>query len=152
MNTRKIIRSEPSPDSTIKRYSTKPFYTLIINRNTEDHHHLRTALNEMIPNVLIESLYDEEETIAYFENCKNKPDLIFLDMNMHTIFLKFALYTIRKTQLLCSVPVAIVNSSLNIKNREELKAFGVSEFYLELKRKLELRLISYDVKKRWLVV
>src|SRR6478609_2029519 len=116
MSPTRIINPDFSPDSTIKRHSTKPFYTLIIDRDSEDHEQLRSALNNMIPNVLIESLYDEEETIAYFGNCRNKPDLIFLDMNMHIVFLKFALYTIRETKLLCHVPVVIVNSSLNIKN------------------------------------
>ena len=135
----------------MKTLSTKLFYALIIDRNKEDHSILRNTINRMIPNILVESLFDEEETIAYFENCKKSPDLVFLDMNLHFIFLKFILHTIRKTKLLSRIPVAIVNASLDLKNREELKAFGVNEFYLDLKRKIELRLISYDLKHKWLV-
>ncbi|WP_317897104.1 hypothetical protein [Aurantibacillus circumpalustris] len=134
----------------MKNLNSNLFYALIIDHEKKDHFLLRRTINNAVPQVLIESLYDEEETIAYFEKCKTKPSLIFLDMNMHTIFLKFVLYTVRTTKLLSKVPVAIINSSRDEKNREELRVFGVAEFYSGLERKIEQKLISLDLRHKWL--
>ena len=133
----------------MKNFNSNLFYALIIDHEKKDHLLLRRTINGAVPNVLIESLYDEEESVAYFEKCKIKPNLIFLDMNMHTIFLKFVLYTVRTTKLLSKVPVAMINSSLNEKNREELRVFGVVEFYRELEKKIEQKLISLDLRHKW---
>ena len=133
----------------MKNFKPGLFYALIIDHEKKDHFLLRRTINSAVPKVLIESLYDEKETVTYFEKCQIKPSLIFLDMNMHTVFLKFVLYKVRTTKLFSTVPVAMINSSLDEKNREELRVFGVVEFYRELGKKIEQKLISLDLRHKW---
>jgi len=126
------------------------YYVLIIDPTIQDHLCLRKAIAGLLPQAFIESIYNENESMAYFNKLPLSPNLILLDMNMPGNFLKLALYMIRQNPMLKAVPVIIMNAVENQHSRKELKQLGANEFYLNPLNTIELRLMLRDIKHRWL--
>ena len=126
------------------------FYTLIIDRNDEDHMRLRNAINRMAPQCFVESIYSEEEAVHYLNTTQITPHLIILDTHLESNSLRLVLYMIRQNTLLKKVPVVLVNANQELRQRIELKSLGVNEFYLDPHNPIEMRVIAHDIKHRWL--
>lgn len=127
------------------------FYILIIDGLEQDQTKLRDVITRLIPQAFIESIYSETETISYFNNLKLAPNLIIVDNRMNSTALRLAIYMIRKNNDLKTVPLVLVNSDLGLQQRRELKYLGVSEFYMGLNNPLEMKVITNDIKNRWLI-
>ena len=134
-----------------RKYKKMVFYILIINQESQDHVKLRTILNRMAPNCFIESIYSEEEAIRYFKNLNLPPNLIILDMDLEKAALRLTIYMIKQNNFLKDVPIVLVNSSSDLNQRRELKNLGINEFYTRLKNPIEMRVITNDLKNRWLM-
>lgn len=127
------------------------FYILIIDGQAEDHMKLRDTLNKLIPQSYIESIYTEEETTGYFKNLRVAPNFIILDARTPSNSLRLSIYMIRQNENLKQVPIVLVNSNLSLNQKRELKFLGVNEFYAELDNPIELRILTNDIKNRWLL-
>lgn len=133
------------------KLKNKVFYILIIDGVEQDQTKLRDVITKMIPQSFIESIYSEGETISYFNNLKLAPNLIIVDTRMNGTALRLAIYMIRKNNDLKGVPLVLVNSDLDLQQRRELKYLGVNEFYMDLNNPLEMKVITNDIKNRWLL-
>jgi PleD family two-component response regulator len=133
------------------RLKNMVFYILIIDGEAEDHSRLRNTINRMIPQSYIESIYSHQETISYFNNLKLPPSLIILDARMDNTALRLAIYMVRQNIHLKRVPLVLVNSELDLNQKRELKYMGVNEFYMKLDNPIEMRVMTNDIKNRWLL-
>lgn len=127
------------------------FYILIIDGQAEDHSKLRDIINKLIPQSYIESIYSEEESTSYFKNLKVAPSFIILDAQTQSNSLRLTIYMIRQNEQLKHVPIVLVNSDLNLNQKRELKFLGVNEFYAALNNPIEMRILTNDIKSRWLL-
>jgi PleD family two-component response regulator len=127
------------------------FYILIIDGQAEDHSKLREVINKLIPQSYIESIYSEKESASYFRNLRVAPSFIILDAHTQNNSLRLTIYMIRQNEQLKQVPIVIVNSDLNLNQKRELKFLGVNEFYASLSNPIEMRILTNDIKSRWLL-
>lgn len=127
------------------------FYILIIDGQAEDHSKLRDIINKLIPQSYIESIYSEEESTSYFRNLRVAPSFIILDAQTQSNSLRLTIYMIRQNEQLKQVPIVLVNSDLNLNQKRELKFLGVNEFYAALNNPIEMRILTNDIKSRWLL-
>ncbi|MBL7902239.1 MAG: hypothetical protein JNK73_09605 [Bacteroidia bacterium] len=127
------------------------FYILIIDGQAEDHSKLRDIINKQIPQSYIESIYSEEESASYFRNMRVAPSFIVLDAQTQSNSLRLTIYMIRQNEQLKQVPIVLVNSDLTLNQKRELKFLGVNEFYAALSNPIEMRILTNDIKSRWLL-
>jgi CheY-like chemotaxis protein len=105
------------------------YYILIVDDDKDDHVFLRQAISDVIPQAIVESLYDGSEALNYLNNCTALPNIIFLDLNMSRISGRNTISVIRKNESLRSVPVVILTTSKSDAERFELMELGANEFY-----------------------
>ncbi len=113
----------------------KPFieketcYILIIDDDKEDHFFLRTAITKVLPQALVESVYDGSEALEYLNRVIKGPDLIFLDLNMGRLSGKATLKHLKTNLSLCKIPVIILTTSENEMEKKEILNLGANGFY-----------------------
>ena len=128
------------------------FYILVVDDDQDDQYFIRRAINEVIPQAIVESLYDGSEALAYLEKCTALPNLILLDLNMAKISGKDTMRIIRQNESLSKVPVVVLTTSRNAGERDELLRMGASAFYTKPHSSSELLSIMREVKEKWLEV
>ncbi|MES2681415.1 MAG: response regulator [Bacteroidota bacterium] len=126
------------------------YYVLIVDDDKDDHLFLRQAIAEVIPQAIVESLYDGSEALNYLDNCTALPNLIFLDLNMSRISGRSTISVIRKNESLRSVPVVILTTSKSDTERVELMELGANEFYSKPDHPRELVNIVQKVSAKYL--
>lgn len=125
---------------------------LIVDDDKDDQFFLKQAINDVLPQVLVESLYDGAEAIDYLIKCLVPPNLIFLDLNMCRISGRETLKYIKKHARFKKVPVIILTTSKSDSEKKELIQMGASEFYSKPGQMNDLVKIVKEVKKKWLSV
>src|SRR5882724_7344423 len=105
------------------------FYILIIDDDDDDHFLLRKAINQVIPQAIVESLYDGSEALKFLENCTALPNLIFLDLNMPIVSGMNTIKIIKKNESLAKIPIIVLTTSTSETERQESLNLGASEFY-----------------------
>lgn len=105
------------------------FYVLIVDDDKDDHFFLRQAIGEVVPQAIVESLYDGSEALSYLDTCTALPNLIFLDLNMSRISGRNTVSVIRKNDSLKNVPVIILTTSTNEIEKQDLLQLGADDFY-----------------------
>lgn len=141
----------PSGNVMSNKAVSTAFYILIIDADAENHTRLRDTITKMIPQSYIESIYSEEESISYFRNLRVVPNFIVLDARMPSNSLRLSIYIIRQDARLKQVPIVLVNANLSLNQKRELKFLGVNEFYEELSNPIELKVLTNDIRSRWLL-
>jgi CheY-like chemotaxis protein len=128
-----------------------PSYILIVDDDVDDHYILRRAINKVVPQVIVESVYDGTEAMTYLTRCDSLPDLIFLDLNMVKLSGKETITQIRSNPTLKDVPIAILSTSRAEAEKKACLALGANEFYSKPYFNKELLAIIREVRNRWLV-
>lgn len=126
------------------------YYILIVDDDSDDHFFLRTAINKVIPQALIESVYDGEEALEYLNNCTFMPNVIFLDLNMAKISGRDTIKIIKDNEVLSKVPVVIFTTSRNEDEKKEMLKLGASAFYSKPSQIEDLIMVVEDVKEKYL--
>lgn len=126
------------------------FYILIVDDSTDDQFFLKKAIKKIIPQAIVESLYDGSEALEYLEECTDLPNLIFLDLNMNKVSGQTTMKRIRKNETLQKVPVIILTTSKNDSERQTLLTLGANEFYTKPYNTRDLFLIVEEVRNKWL--
>jgi len=126
------------------------YYILIVDDDSDDHYFLRTALNKVIPQALIESVYDGEEALEYLNNCTFMPNLIFLDLNMAKISGRDTIKIIKQNEVLNKVPVVIFTTSKDEDEKAEMLQLGAAGFYSKPSQIEDLIAVVEDVKEKYL--
>jgi DNA-binding response OmpR family regulator len=121
-----------------------------VDDDKDDQYFLRQAISEVVPQAIVESLYDGSEALTYLDKCTALPNLIFLDLNMAKLSGKSTISVIRKNESLSSVPVIILTTSKNEKEKSELLELGANEFYSKPDHPKELAKIVEEVKNKYL--
>src|SRR5690606_29266560 len=107
---------------------------------------------QVIPQAIVESLYDGDEALAYLGKCTSLPNLIILDLNMARLSGRETIRVIRANENLSHVPVVVLTTSRNEAEKEELLALGASSFYTKPFHPGELTAIVREVAEKWLEV
>jgi CheY-like chemotaxis protein len=126
------------------------FYILIVDDSADDQFFLKKAIKKIIPQAIVESLYDGADALAYLEKCTDLPNLIFLDLNMNRVSGQTTMQRIRKNETLQKVPVIILTTSRNESEKKTLLDLGANEFYTKPYHNQELLRIVEEVKNKWL--
>ena len=104
-------------------------YILIVDHDKIDYHFLGSAIAKIIPDAIIESLYDDLETVSYIDRHIARPNLIFLELNKSKISDENTIVRVKKNQDLATVPIIILSTANNDAEKAELLALGADAFY-----------------------
>lgn len=126
------------------------YYILIVDDEKNDHFFIRRSIDHLIPQAIVESLYDGSEALEYLDNCTAMPNLIILDLKMRRISGRETVGIIRKNEALAKVPVVIFTNSNEHQEKEELLAMGADAFYTKPADMSGLNLIIEEMRDRWL--
>jgi CheY-like chemotaxis protein len=126
-------------------------YILIVDDDVDDHYILRRAINKVIPQVIVESVYDGSEALTYLKRCDCLPDLIFLDLNMPMLGGKETIKQIRANNTLKNVPIAVLSTTRSEAEQKECMMLGANEFYSKPYFNKQLLAIIQQVREKWLV-
>lgn len=126
------------------------YYILIVDDEKNDHFFIRRSIDHLIPQAIVESLYDGSEALEYLDNCTAMPNLIILDLKMRRISGRETVGIIRKNEALAKVPVVIFTNSNEHQEKEELLAMGADAFYTKPTDMSGLNLIIEEMRDRWL--
>ena len=81
---------DPLKNSPMKKLSKKfVFYFVIMEENKNDNMSLQRLIHSLVPQAIIESIYDFNEAIIYFKESKLQPHLLFLSEEMSKAGLNF---------------------------------------------------------------
>ena len=127
------------------------FYILIVDDDTDDHFFLRKAINKVIPQAIVESVYDGEEALQYLNNCTAMPNLIFLDLNMRKLSGRETMKIIKENKNLSHVPVVVLTTSRNSAEKKEMLELGAAGFYSKPHHSKNLVDIVEEVREKFLV-
>jgi CheY-like chemotaxis protein len=126
------------------------YYILIVDDDSDDHFFLRSAIERLIPQALIESVYDGEEALQYLQDCVAIPNLIFLDLNMAKISGRETIKVIKQNEKLNKVPVVVFTTSKSEEEKAEMFSLGAAGFYSKPNQLEDLLKIVEEVKYKWL--
>lgn len=87
------------------------------------------ALNEITPDTSLTVFCNGAELLKGLEDCKQLPDIIFVDINMPIMNGLEALALIGKSQAFKSIPVIISSTSSNMDNITEAYQLGASSYF-----------------------
>jgi len=127
------------------------FYILIVDDDSDDHIFLRKAINKVIPQAIVESVYDGEEALHYLNACTAMPNLIFLDLNMRKLSGKETMKIIKENKNLTHVPVVILTTSRNEGEKKEMLDMGAAGFYSKPHQTNDLIGIVEEIREKFLV-
>jgi CheY-like chemotaxis protein len=126
------------------------FYILIVDDDTDDHFFLRKAINKVIPQAIVESVYDGDEALQYLNNCTAMPNLIFLDLNMRKLSGKETMRIIKENEHLKRVPVVILTTSRSNEEKTTMLEMGAAGFYSKPHQTSNLIDIVEEVHEKFL--
>ncbi len=124
-------------------------YILIVDHDKIDYHFLRPAIAKIIPDAIIESLYDELETVSYIDRHIARPNLIFLELTKSKISGENTIVRIKKNQDLAGVPVIILSTASNDVEKSELLALGADAFYAVADNEEVLNNMLREIKQNY---
>ena len=124
-------------------------YILIVDHDKIDYHFLRPAIAKIIPDAIVESLYDDLETVSYIDRHIARPNLIFLELNKSKISDENTIVRVRKNQDLARVPIIILSAANNDTEKAELLALGADAFYAVADNEEMLNNMLREVKQNY---
>lgn len=126
------------------------FNVVVVDSNTTDHSFLRKSINTVLPQVIIESIYNAGEALRYFQSCKTRPHLIFLNKDMLHVWGRNMVEFIRKTDVLSQVPLIFLSNPFSESQKQEFIKQGADNLYAKPYEPLDLLKIVGDVDGNWL--
>lgn len=134
-------------DMSINRVT---FYILIVDDDKDDHFFLRKAINTVVPQAIVESLYDGVEALQFLTTCTSLPNLIFLDLNMVVVSGMDTIKKIRSNENLEKVPIVVLTTSKSQTEKEQTLKLGANGFFTKPDHPRELVPIVESVMARFL--
>src|SRR5688572_3259789 len=128
---------------------------LIVEDDRDDLFFLTEALKTVDPQAVIIPLKNGSEALSHLDiTCKgpvsNIPDLIFMDLNMPLLDGRIASKIMKQSVEYCKIPVIILTTSENEKEREDLMQQGANSFYTKPSSMPELIEIVKEVFSTYL--
>jgi len=89
------------------------FYITIFENDKTDHIFLRKVIHSVVPHAIVDSVYNDDEAVHYFNNCPTVPHLILLDQNMLNVSGKNTVELIKRVNGLDQVPIVYLTTQNN---------------------------------------
>ncbi len=131
---------------------------LVVDDDPDDRYFLSEALLEVDANAQIKQVIDGKEALHFLEQecsgktpTSNKPDIIFLDLNMARVDGRAATNIIKSNKELCHIPIVIITTSQNEDERGYLLKLGADAFYTKPMTVSELTHIILEIYNKFLV-
>jgi DNA-binding response OmpR family regulator len=123
---------------------------LIVDDDEDDHIFIKAAIRNVMPAATIKSFFDGSELSANPLKGSETPNLIFLDLNMRMEDGKTTLQNIRKDANLNHVPVIILTTSTDPREKEKCLNLGANDYFVKPYTESDLSGIIESVRRKWL--
>lgn len=123
---------------------------LIVDDDEEDRQLFCEAAEELHSPVICEHAIDGEDALALLTKDRNRPDYIFLDLNMPRVNGIQFLKRVKKIPALEAIPVIIYTTSKRVEHKQEAMALGAVHFISKPDNSSDLRkAISFVLERKW---
>jgi len=126
------------------------FYVVIVGPDKNDHLYLRKAMNKLLPQAIVESLYGGSETLNFFNEGKAIPNLIFLDQHLLKISDRRLIAMIRENEDMKEVPVILLSEDDSFTRADSIKN-GANELYNKHYQSKHIDTIVDEIRDKWFV-
>jgi PleD family two-component response regulator len=127
----------------------KIYYVVIIGKEKDDHFFLRKALNKLVPQAIVESLYGDEETVSFFARQNAVPSIIFLDKPLLSDRQNKFMNLIRYNEEMLKVPVIILSEiESGFTKTDSIKA-GADEVFSRSYHVQDVDAIASEIREKW---
>jgi|GEM_PF-2234101 len=126
------------------------FYITIVENNKTENAFLRKVIHSVLPQAIVESIYDEDEAVRYLNNCSTIPHLIFLDPDMLKISGRNTIEMIKRVNGLDQVPIIFLTNLPVESQKTEFTKQGVDHFYSKPYGTQDLMNIVGSLNSKWL--
>ena len=134
----------------IIKKSNHPLKILVIEDNPLDQKLFQEAINETNDKCLTHAIYDGSKVMDFLKNKNHnpnlpfqRPDIIFLDLNLPGKNGYDILREIKKSKKLSLIPIIIITNSIHYKDLEKCYELQASSF---LTKALEIKQFKEDIK------
>lgn len=104
---------------------------MLVDDDIDDQEIFLYALRELNMPVLCEFARDGRDALSKLEAAEQKPDYIFLDLNMAPMDGRTCLQALKKDPHLRDIPVIIYSTSSDPRTREEMLRLGASGYWVK---------------------
>lgn len=105
----------------MKKLSKKfVFYFVIIDENENDQKNLRSLIRSLVPQAIIESIYDVKEAISYFEGSNMHPHVIFISEKMSKAGINALSWEESHENTSITVPLVLLSDKKPVEETEQL--------------------------------
>jgi DNA-binding response OmpR family regulator len=122
----------------------------IVDDDEDDHLFIKTAIRNVMPAARVKSFFDGSEFSANRLDNSETPSLIFLDLNMRLEDGKTTLQNIRRDSALNHVPVIILTTSTDPREKEKCMNLGANDYFVKPYTESDLSGIIESVRRKWL--
>lgn len=108
----------------MKKLSNKfVFYFVIMEENKQDQNKIRQLIHSIVPQAMVESIYDFNEAVVFFKESKLKPHILFLSEAMSKAGLRISSDGCINNLTLDAMPLVFL-SDKNTKGHKEALIFA----------------------------
>jgi CheY-like chemotaxis protein len=127
-----------------------PTTVMIVDDDEDDLYIFHSALTEIDHTIKCITVEAAEKALSLLKTEKNKPDFIFLDLNMPRVNGKQCLARIKQSEELQNIPVIIYSTSKSQADADETEKLGAATFITKPSRLKDLtRFLILVLKKDW---
>jgi CheY-like chemotaxis protein len=126
---------------------------VVVDDDEDDQLFITDAIREAVPAGKIAAFNDGAEAVSYLLSNRvnsNFPNIIFLDLNMRKLDGRGALSVIKKDKRLRDVPVVVLTTSNNPKDKEDVLRLGANEFLTKPASVEKFRKMVAEASSKWL--
>ena len=126
------------------------FYITIVENDKTDHTFLRKVIHSVVPHAIVDSVYNDDETVQYFSKCSILPHLIFLDQKMLNVSGKNTVELIKGVNGLNEVPIVFLTNNTNQLKGTDFRNQDGSHYYSKPFEAQDLVNIVGSLNSTWL--
>ena len=116
-----------------------PWNILVVEDNADDAYFMRRALRTAAPAAACDFVADGQAALDYLRASgayanragKGLPDIVFLDLKLPCIFGRDVLAAIRSTPHMAALPVVVLTSSGEERDRSSTAALGIVDYLVK---------------------
>lgn len=122
----------------------------LVDDDEDDRLEIRAAFDELQPPVSMLTLNNGQQLLAELELNETLPKLLLLDLNMPGLTGFDVLTQLRADPRLAELPVVIITTSSNDRDRQQSLALGAIDFITKPTTYLQLADIAQRLSQRWI--
>lgn len=115
----------------MKELNNQHLHFFVVDDDHDDQHFFEKTIRDVSPDIKVTCFSDGTEVMKCLYDREIIPDLIFLDLKMHKQGGKETLVLIKQNEFFFQIPVIILTSNTNLREKETLTQIGANAYFIK---------------------